>query len=180
MADANYIVDIIGEIVAEVRAEYDPSNLLAPYYDYGHYLDIANKLTAKDENDVFKFQKYPLIMLALDQTETHGQDDRFIYSFSPKIFIFAETQEYYTSQDRMLNVFKPILYPIYHLLVQKIKESEYFFFDNQLLLPHTKIDRMIWGNSAFDGNTATIFNDYLDGIEIEIDNIRVNKQFTCF
>lgn len=144
---------------------------LEPYYDYGHILDVVAKLTAKDGNDIYKFQKYPLVVLLTDIEEAHGDSADIEYTCSPSLLILDKTEASYTSQDRMQLIFKPILYPIYDSLIDSVKYSEYLNVLDQV--PHKKTDRMAWGSSSVSGNTATIFTDYLDGIEIEFDNIGV-------
>jgi hypothetical protein len=171
-----YSVDMFEEIVANVRAKYDEANNLEPYFDYGHILDILSKLTAKDDNDVNKFRKYPLICLILDQKETHGTSVNYQYTFAPRLLIVTSTQKEYTSQDRTNNTFKPILYPIYDLLIEEVKKYKYFGFEPRSLWPHDKYDRYSWGASEIFGNVGVIFNDYLDGIEIISENINVYKQ----
>lgn len=150
---------------------------LEPYYDYGHVLDILAKLTAKDENEVYKFQKYPLVALILDTEENHDREHYISYSFSPQVLILEQTDENYTSQDRMTNTYKPVLYPIYEDLIEAVKEYTLFYFQPQNLVPHTKHDRMTWGSASVAGNTSTVLNDYLDGIELNFDNIQVFKNY---
>jgi hypothetical protein len=173
-----YIVDMFEEIVSRVRASYDEENNLEPYYDYGHIQGILSKLTAKDSNDVLKFQKYPLICLILDQKEIRGKDIRYDLAFAPRILIVTDTQQDYTEQDRTENSFKPVLWPIYDLLVQEIKDYEHFGFANRKLYDHDKYDRYYWGQSEIFGNQGVIFNDYLDGIEIISRDINVLKSPT--
>lgn len=177
MADKKYIVDMFEDIVSQVRADYDPTNLLEPYYDYGHLISILNKLNAKDGNRVLKLQKYPLIALIQDIQEDHTNDLNIGYSFSPGIVILATTDKNYTEQQRYQNVLKTILYPIYELLIEKIKYYQFFDFETESngIPTYKKWDRVNWGTSTFFGNVATFFNDYLDGIEIQFDPINVYR-----
>ena len=66
MDDRRYFVDIFEAIVDRTQELYDPDNLEKPYYLYGHYLDVLSVLIEKDKSDVFKFKKYPLIILIQD------------------------------------------------------------------------------------------------------------------
>jgi len=60
------IVDVIGEVVASCRAAGED----APYYYYGHPLEIVNTLMEKDASDIWKLKKYPAIFLFHDFEET--------------------------------------------------------------------------------------------------------------
>lgn len=162
-------------ITGETGIDFTLANwkALEPYYDYGHITDILQKLTIKDGNNDYKFQKYPLIALLLDISESHGEDTNYKYSFSPLILILAKTDKNYTSQERYTNIFKNTLYPIYERLMQEIKLYRKFDFRYKVLIPHTKTDRVYWGSIGAFGNVGIQFNDYLDGIELKIDNINV-------
>lgn len=173
-----HVVDMFEEIVGRVRVSYDKENGLEPYSDYGHILGILSKLTAKDSNEVLKFQKYPLICLILDQEENRGKDIRFELSFAPRILIVTDTKQEYTEQDRTENTFRPILWPIYDILVDEIKHYEHFSHKSRSLFDHKKYDRYTWGKSEIFGNLGVIFNDYLDGIEIISSSINVFKSPT--
>lgn len=146
---------------------------LEPFYDYGHIIDIMNKLTIKDGNAINKYQKYPLIALILDIEENHDKGINYIYEFAPRIIILDTTDKNYTSQERYINVFKITLYPIYENLIKNIKDYQNFDFKPTMLLPHKKYDRVFWGNESANGNTATILNDYLDGIDLDFEAIKV-------
>ena len=180
MADKKYIVDMFEEIVASVRADYDTINGLQPYYDYGHIMDIQHKLAAKDEDNNLKFQKYPLVALILDIKEDHEQELNYDYEFPCKILLLHTTDKNYTSQERYANVLKTVLYPIYELLLSYIRTYYHFDFKPTMRVPHEKYDRVFWGNESANGNTATILNDYLDGIELNFEPIKVNEySSTC-
>lgn len=174
MADKKYIVDMFEEIVDNVRANYDPVSLLEPYYDHGHPISIMNKLTVKDGEKVYKFQKYPLIALIQDIQETHSSDLGITYSFSPRIVILSTTDKNYTEQERYTNVFKPILYPIYEEFIEQVHGYYHFVFESYPA--YEKYDRVYWGTSNIFGNEATMFNDYLDGIELIFDPINVKRR----
>jgi len=171
MADRKYFVDVFSDVVAEVRAEYDPINNLQPYYMFGHPKEIAHRLTLKEKGSL-KFNKYPLIALLTDFEETHMQTQDISYSVSPTILILNPTNKNYNSEERYINTFKTILYPIYELLIDKIAESKIISTKSRLI-SHTKIDRLYWGVNGINGNEGLIFNDILDGIELNIDTLDI-------
>lgn len=182
-AALNYIVDDIGTIVSRIRERWvtadntiitaDNSNLTvdggsAPYYMYGHKLEVANRLLKKNRS----FQKYPLVFLVMDFPEENK--DR-ILKCTLNIGLIASTKPEYNASERYTNVFKPVLYPLYKMFLEQLFESGLFFWDgkeDQQNPEHTKIDRPFWGTGGEQNqvgqkkNEKYIFNDPLDCIEL--------------
>lgn len=178
--NTDYLVDIFYDVVEYVRTNYDASDVDAPYYDHGHPLDINNKLTQKSKAGSFKYKKYPLIALIQDFTESHGGSYAYNYTTSPKILIVDYTKQTYNSQQRYENVFKPVLYPLYNLLLDGILDSLYIDITSIENLVHTKTDRLYWGKVGIQGNDGKIFNDFLDAIEIDFADLPIIRQTnTC-
>jgi len=184
-----YIVDDIGSVVSRMRpidssygtdmTDYISSigqnaNLpLMPYYIYGHRLEIANRLKEKDQDKVFKYQKYPLIALRMDIQEVVTKG---IIDVTLNLAILSFTERKYNAEERYENVFKPILYPLYNRFMDELFKSGLFFWQNDSKTPdHTKIDRPYWGTEGNEGNVKHIFNDPLDAIEIL--NLKISKNF---
>jgi hypothetical protein len=165
MSNAMYIVDIIGSIVDAVRADYTPPTIFsgnAPFYMYGHPLEIINTLSQKDKHSKLKYQKYPLIALFQDFEETKGQNQAINTDVSLNIVIAVNTDKNYNSEERYTNTFKTVLYPLYDLFLEKLAASNYFAA-TQGSISHRKTDRVYWGAQGTERN---IFNDYLDAIEL--------------
>ena len=138
--------------------------LLMPFYMYGHRLEISKRLLAKDKDKVFKYQKYPLIALRMDIAETVSNG---IWSHSLNILILNYTNKGWNAEERMANIFIPVLYPIYERFMLELQNSPLFFWSgNQDYPEHTKIDRPFWGIENQEGNVRNIFNDPIDAIEI--------------
>ena len=171
------IVEEIGDVVTKMQAQTDkPWNATAnasnPYYDYGKWLTITNKLLEKDNDKVFKYQKYPLIALRVP-AECRVVNN--LYTFTLNIAILDFTDKDYTEQERQENVFKPILYPLYEAFLKQLKGQGFSYGPSNLQRPeHTVIDRYFWGSDAEQANR---FNDPLDAIEI-ID-LKISKQKNC-
>lgn len=135
---------------------------LAPYFLYGHRLEIANRLMEKDTDDKFKYQKYPLIALKLPFTQGKQRDRLINLSLNVAIMDFTDLN--YNSEDRYLNVIEPILEPIYNKFIVALVNSYLF---NVIGTPeHNRIDRLFWGIENKEGNIKSIFTDPLDAIEI--------------
>lgn len=168
----NYIVDDIGIVVAAMRPFGSVNPSLTPYYMYGHRLEIAARLSEKDKDQVYKYQKYPLVALRLDTAEQHHDG---VIDYNLNIVIVQFTQKQYNAEERYANVIKPILYPLYYSFMQKLTESGLFQWGSGLKEPvHTKIDRPYWGTAGPEGNVKNIFNDPLDGIELI--NLKVSRE----
>lgn len=162
------VVDIFKTFVDAVRDDYTPLSGFdsdAPFYMYGHPIEIVNTLKQKNKNGTFKFKKYPLIALFQDFDEVKGENMAIDSRVSLRVVIAVNTSPKYVSSERYANTFKPVLYPLYNLLMEKIAKSPY----TQLaegIVPHTKTDRVYWGKTGINGNEANVFDDYLDAIEI--------------
>jgi hypothetical protein len=149
---------------------------LAPYYIYGHYLEITNRLDLKSRRAVDKFRIWPLIVLILDLKEKHDESVNYIYSLdSISLYIVTPTPDKTaTSPTRKETVFEPILYPLYWDLIEKIKESKAVSTPKNLL-EHEKYDRYGWGNETAYGNEGLVFNEFLDAIQINTSDIKVYR-----
>lgn len=142
---------------------------IEPYFMYGHRQEIANRLNMKDKDKVYKFQKYPLFVLRLDFPEDVTFDN--VHDVSLNMAILEHTEKNYRAPNRYENVFRPILYPLYSLFFEKIQDSGEIM--NIGIAEHTKIDRMYFGVEELSRNTAHIFNDPLDAIELQNINLKL-------
>jgi hypothetical protein len=160
----NHIVEQIGSIVTAMQDLEGK-----PYYMYGHRVEINERLLKKNDDKVFKYQKYPLIAL---RWETPEEVSNGMVEYSLNIVLLANTDKNYTAEQRHENVIKPILTPLYEQFLIEIKRSGLFQWEgDQKTPPHTKLDRPYWGVSQENGNIKNIFSDPLDGIEIT--NLRI-------
>ena len=190
----NLVVDDIGYVVSLMRplnaltygadaASYittnHPNGTIAemPYYMYGHRLEIANRLKEKDQDATNKYKKYPLIALRMDFPEAMGVKGSFEVTLN--IAILAYTDKKYNAEQRVANVVKPILIPLYDRFITCLRQSGIFTFttSNMLYPQHTRIIRPFWGIDASERNEKYIFDDPLDAIEIV--NLKLNKFIDC-
>ena len=175
---APYWVDIFEEIVDDVRSDTDKPATLdtdEPFYMYGHPKEIIKTLAKKDRHDVQKYNKYPIIALFQDFTETMGEHQAVQSRVEDlNIIIATNTSQDYTSAERYTKTFKPTLYPLYDLLIKHILKSKWFRNVDPGLVPHTKTDRVFWGRS--DKN---VFNDRLDAIEINNLTLELRLKQNC-
>ena len=143
----------------------------SPYYDYGHPIEMVNKLLHKDSLKApYSFKKYPLIYLVLDLDEDMANDGYYCTLDPFKIVLLAFTKMDYTSEERMDNVVEPILYPIFKNLRFALENSNSFGTD---ILSMKKSDRLFWGTKQAMGNEKNILNDPIDAVELLVRNLVV-------
>lgn len=137
---------------------------LKPYSMYGHKLEIANRLRDKDQDSVYKYQKYPLIALSMPFSEDVQKDT--VHGLKLNIAIVDNTSVRYLSEERYENVIKPILEPLYNDFLEAVTRSGLFLFQG-IVPEHTRIDRLFYGTDGEQPtNSEYIFDDALDAIEI--------------
>ena len=173
-----YGVEDIGRIVAAMREDEEVKELvgptlagLAPFYLPGHKLYIANQLLMKDNDAVYKEQKYPLIALFMDIPE---QISGGMIRYNFHIGFFQLTQATYLTEERLATTFHPMLYPLYWKFFEYLRKVGKFSYSGDLEFPdHNKEDRFFWGMLYEQGTDRYIFNDRLDAIEIT--ELRISK-----
>lgn len=162
-------------IKAETGLDFtgDAWQSLAPYYMYGHPREIENRLNLKGESKVNKFRQWPLIYLRTDIKQSHGEYKNILYELdSFTVYIITPTKSTYTSPEKVENIYKPILYPLYNDLLDKMKVSR-AIAKNGVGIDHDHYDRYGWGNETEYGNDGLIFSRYLDAMEVVFNNIRI-------
>jgi hypothetical protein len=172
-----YIVDEMAAIVAAVDAVTFPTLQKHINYIYGHPLEIQNRLqlltNSPDVND--RKKKFPLIALFEDIPIRRGVEEGVYGTAIMTIIIANITEPDFTSEERETNNFKPILIPIYleflnQLVSPVVKNADgnkLLFVDNADRIKHTQINHKYWGRQGTEGNVKSIFNDYIDCIEIQ-------------
>ena len=152
------VVDIFADIVTEVQNVYDPAGLEKPYFMHGHPVEIATILSEKDASSVYKFKKYPAICLFQDFDENWSADS--IECNALNIAIITDTKSEFEASERYRSTFKDELYPIFNILIEKIKSSKHLNMHRDQIT-FVKTDRLYWGR-----NNQAVMNDFIDAIEI--------------
>jgi len=167
----NFVVDDIGAVVAGMRTEVDGP----PYYMYGHPIEIVNRVKEKSQDAEEKYRKYPMIFCRTDVKEKFAGAK---WEYSMTIFIVAYTELNYNSEERKINVFAPVLYPLYESFMKGLRTTGLFQLGKNLLMPeHEKWDRFFWGSQFNMNNTASVLEDPLDAIEIgSLKLLQFNRQ----
>jgi len=165
-----YVVDLIKDVIDKVKVAYPSVN-----YQHGHFLEIANTLQSWSDTSLDE-RKYPLIALFQDFAETKSGTIGIDSEVSLHFIIATRTQREYKAAERYTKTFKLILYPLYYEFMKQLQNSKYFMHAGDI--PHTKIDRLFWGQETIFANTANNMHDYADCIEIQ--NLKLNvKPIKC-
>jgi hypothetical protein len=190
-----FITDDIGRVVEAMRpvtaqsygqpfidylTEYGtPANAAQmPYYMPGHPLEIANRLLEKDQDSVYKYQKYPLIALRMDIPEPYREGG--FYEYELNVAIIAFTERNWNYEERLERVIKPVLAPLYDRFLKELWNVGGFVWEGDARRPpHVPIIRPFWGTEEGTkmGNAKSIINDPLDAIEIK--NLKIKKSIKC-
>lgn len=156
------IVDLIGNTVAQCRE----AGADAPYYYFGHPLEIVNTLMEKDQSSQWKLKKYPAIFLFHNFEE---ERNNFISETELEIVIVTETQPHWKAADRYTNVFTPTLIPLYERFISELGRTVNITFSGE----HKMKIYPFWGSEA----NANVANDCADAIVIS--GCKVKTFATC-
>ena len=152
------IPDIFEEIVSDVSDRYGSS----VYFEFGHPIELNNIIKMKGRQ-----LQYPAIFLFVDIEETRNIQGRW-GTISPTLIIVNETEQTYLASQRLENSFKPILYPIYELLINEIENSSYF---SGTQVVHGKRDHYFYGSDMNEGKSS--FDQKFDAIELNIRDLLI-------
>ncbi len=176
--DIDYVVSIIDADTFSIESEttgLDFTDFVwyakAPYYEFGHPLEIVNTLSKKDRAEVYSYQKYPLIALFQDFPE---EVTAVGVEVSLSLLIINITKPGYVASDRYTYNFEPVLYPI----VQQLERALQLAKNVEVLSPDFGKKDLVYlgkeGTYTSEGNT---FNDHLDAIEIS--NLKLRFKTNC-
>jgi hypothetical protein len=155
--------DLFKTVVDNVRLEYDPTNGLQPYFQFGLYSDLIEALNIKDNNQI---GKYPLIWLVWEKSDNQQQwIDPCLYSISVRVFICDLAVQDDNTDERYTNVY-PALNSIFEMLNKELKYSPQMGFEKDYSytlndLPACQLD----GSSGIP--------DFISAKEVNFKNIYV-------
>lgn len=154
---------------------------LAPYFMHGHLEEIVHRLQERDQSQILRWQKYPLIILVEDVPQSITADlPNHVYSEMTFTLIICNlSQSTWDAPDRYTNNIEPILLPVYVDLMNAIAESDYFEIPLDENIPHNPIYRLAWGKEALYGNDGDMANDHVDAIEVADIVLKVKKNNIC-
>jgi hypothetical protein len=149
--------------------DQDVSHHISINYKFGYWPIVAQELQNEAKSKTLDGQRYPLIFLNAD-FEEQIIDYRKI-RINPTFYILTMTHMNYTIQQRLDNVYKPILYQIYCDFMTAIHESKKFWiFEKEI--PHTRKDLFYLQNLSAAQNQV---NDIVDAVELKIPSLDMIK-----
>ena len=167
------VVDVIGDVVSEIRDEYDVSGE-KPYYLHGHPLEIVNILKERTESGTeLKFKKFPLIVL-LEDFDDDGPSGVFANRAKVDILFITNTNKDYKAADRYANSFDLILTPLYKLFVKQMLRKTGVHIDHRKLKGKI-INHLYWGKKGLYGNEGNVFDDFVDALEIQKLDLKIYR-----
>lgn len=176
-----FVVDVMRDVVGAVSTALTPSlqsidsNITGVHYEHGHPLEVIETLAQKDATDQYYLEKYPLIAVFQDFRERFGNNAGYYTDVSLNIVICNATLPEYKAGERYDKNFRPILYPIYEELMEQIRLEPRIMTYGFDTMRYDKYDRLYWGRQGLYGNEGNIFNDWLDAIEIQNLELRINN-----
>lgn len=164
------------ELLPQLK-EYDPA-ITGVHYQFGHPLEIIKTLGQYDQGVTTPFDKYPLIAFFLDMPIKRGVTPGVYGEGTAHMAIIRQCYNpNQTAAERDQTNFEPVLTPIYLELMKQISlRGDLFMLPGQEMLPHDVIYRYYWGKEGLFGNTANIFNDWVDAIELKI-KLKININY---
>jgi hypothetical protein len=141
------------------------ATLNKPYFDFGYWLEQANTLTLKGQSTTYRNQKYPLIFLQLEISETKNISEELNSINNMTIYFIKDTREDKSSSWRLDNVFKTVLIPLYEEFLLALCKSNFTTLNRSSKVEHNYIEKHLLGIS--DGNQNKV-NQWIDAIEIQI------------
>jgi len=155
---AIYVVEEVAAVVTKVATEL----AIDVFYFFGHLKEVTARLQELANSTTNKGKAFPCVILFTDIPIRQNQPQGTYGTANLNLIIANYTQQNYTAQQRLDNVFKPVLYPIKREFMKQFERHLQFTFPGELA--YTEIDRYFYGSSMNDKNA---FNDHIDCIEIQ-------------
>jgi len=127
----------------------------APYFMHEKIIKAANRLTEKDNQSTYKWQKYPLVLFVHPYEEFDNRNSD-IKEYDFEIYVLNCTKPEYYSDERYENNFDTIINPICEGIKNGMLNHCYVF--------STILNQKITDLLHIDKNP---FPDYLDGKRIQ-------------
>jgi hypothetical protein len=161
------IPSIMKAIVSEVETNLiDEASLDIPRVSFKceTWIKLMERLSKESQVATFDEAKYPLVALLRNFDEKYKANTDLV-EVSLTLVIVTPSTPTKESEDREVDNYTPILYPIYAELMSVLAESPYFL-GYGISIEHTKTDNMHLGVDGTQGNTKYLLPDCVDGIII--------------
>lgn len=139
------------------------------YFMQGNVMEVSGQLLKLTKSPQHKGKKFPLVVLFRDIKE--GIEDTGI-KFKAHFAIFTLTQETYSSDEREVKTFNPILRPIFEEIVNQLQNSAAFNAPSLKELAIEKYDCFFYGSVQ---NNKNPFGDRVDAIDVTSISLSLNN-----
>jgi len=158
------VVDEFTAIVQKVAAKLN----MEVGFHYGYVRELNETLVQYSKSPGTFDKKFPLIWLVQPFTISIAEDlGNYGTIRDLRLFIIQQSEKNYKAAERMTNVFKPVLYPIYNELIAQMKVHSTIFFQSK----HKMTDRYYWGEAQ-----QTVLNDVVDCMELSQVELKVKNK----
>jgi hypothetical protein len=185
-SDTSLNRDVISENVTETTFDFTASNVTQPdtwemafYFESGHRVELNKKYTNKGKATNKRIQKYPLFWLYTDFTEEPGEGEyaEFETNLQGAIVDFSDKTSY--EEQRIDNVFKPVLYKYLELIqiafnTRPYRDNFVTGYGENYSIKFESTDRPFFGSA--DGEN--VLPQATDAIELEV-NLKWMQE-SCF
>jgi hypothetical protein len=143
-------------------------------YQYGFWPEIAANLKNTGRDQTLATASYPFVMVSVGYKEQKESDNQNAFSVVDlDIYIIAKSDKNLTTLQRETQIYDAILYPLYDELFTWLKKSPYILTDFNKI-PH-EAQNMYYLRTM--GGEQNQLNDFVDGIEINIKDFKINKTY---
>lgn len=142
-------------------------------FQHGRKVDITKTIKQLDESPTFddKASAYPMIWLYEPFTIGDSPVSGCWAQVKLKLAIFFPTEKDYTPEERLAEIYKPILDPIYDQLMIQIDKSGYYHIYDSRLIKNDYARKYMWG-------TNNNLNELINEVDaIEINNLTLDVYF---
>lgn len=166
-------VDVMGAVVARVKAKL---GLVTLNYQYGYIRELNETLESWSKTPEDSVNKYPLIWVAQPFLIAHESFAWWGELQNGMIFIIQQSNSRRKAAERMAEVFKAVINPIYYELLNQIARDPAFDVKgvDPAQIKHTEMDRYYWGEKQ-----QTMINDVIDCKEISNLFLKINNNKNC-
>lgn len=139
------------------------------FFQFGYWQNIHDQLLDYGNTATLRSQRFPLIILHADFTETTV--NAWTIRINPTFYIVTQSEQNYSIEKRIEEIYKPILYPIYKDFITAIRHSEKFYINGQDI-PHTRKDLYYLSSAGAEQNKISWI---VDAIEIKFSQLNMVK-----
>ena len=148
----------------------------APTWEFGDWVEISNDIVQGAYSEKTT-SPYPMIIMHSNYSEQRSQSMGVDSEFTTTFYLVAESQQGYSTQDRIDNVFEPVLFPLHDEFLTALYKSPLLSFDMEqcprgaLSMERTTQNLYFLTNEGTDQNKI---NDVVDALSIEL-TIKVRR-----